>query len=259
MGYHLVMERAFDGLVELVRRLRRECPWDQSQTLESLKNCLIEEAHEVKEAVEAGDPSRLKDEFGDLLTLVLMNLEIASEEGLFDLEETASHACSKLEKRHPHVFGSKSLDTPQEVYSSWEVSKITDGGSILKSVPRSLPPLMLAHIVQKRAAGVGFDWEKVDDVFAKVEEELAELKSIDSDDSSARLEEFGDLLFSVINLARFLKVDPEQALRHTIEKFSRRFGEIEAEIVESGRRMDDVTLSEMDRLWEAAKKREKDV
>lgn len=254
------MGEALDQLISLVQRLRRDCPWDKIQTFDSLKNNLIEEAYEVKEAMEMGHFDRVKEELGDLLALILLNSEIANQNGLFDIEDIAKNTCTKLKKRHPHIFGSKEFKSAEEVHNSWEKTKLKDSGSILDNIPKSLPALMLANTVQKRAARVGFDWENLEDVFQKVEEELRELKEAKTAKSqNARVEELGDLLFSVVNLSRFLDVDSEKALRQTVEKFKRRFRSIEKELTRRGRKTNETTLSELDKLWNEAKEREKDV
>lgn len=189
-----------------------------------------------------------------------MYSEIARDNGLFDLEEVARKACTKLKDRHLHVFGSKSLRTAEEVHTLWQRSKVKEGGSILDNIPSSLPALMLAHIVQKRAERVGFDWDNFEDVFRKVEEELKELKEAKGTEAQdARVEELGDLLFSTINLSRFLGVDPEEALRRTVEKFRQRFRTIEKELTRKGKNLDEATLDEMDELWNEAKGKERNV
>jgi MazG family protein len=252
------MAETVDRLIQLIQELRKKCPWDRVQTLQSLKNSLVEEAHELKDAIEANECERVSEELGDLLALVLMSAEIAREKGLFSLRDVVGRTCEKMRVRHPHVFGSEKLESPEEVESCWEKSKLEETGSTLDGVPRSLPALLLADTIQKRAARVGFDWESLEDVFGKVEEELGELREVGTERSQdARLEEFGDLLFSVVNLSRFLKVDAEEALRHTVEKFTRRFGTVEAELKKRGKSPEETTLSEMDRLWNEAKSGEK--
>ena len=252
------MAETVDQLILLLQGLRKKCPWDRAQTLRSLKNNLVEEAHELKDAIETDDRERVLEELGDLLALILMSAQIAQEEGLFTLQDVVRRICKKMEVRHPHVFGSEKLGTPEAVETCWEKSKLEETGSILDTVPRSLPALLLAGTVQKRAAKVGFDWENVDEVFQKVEEELDEVKQVHTESSQeARLDEFGDLLFSVVNLSRFLKVDAEEALRHTVEKFTRRFRKIEGELTRRGKNLEETPLSEMDRLWNEAKDREK--
>lgn len=254
------MGEALDELILLIQRLRKECPWDRIQSFHSLKNDLIEEAYEVKEAIETDESHRVREELGDLLSLILMYSEIARDNGLFDLEEVARKACTKLKDRHLHVFGSKSLRTAEEVHTLWQRSKVKEGGSILDNIPSSLPALMLAHIVQKRAERVGFDWDNFEDVFRKVEEELKELKEAKGTEAQdARVEELGDLLFSTINLSRFLGVDPEEALRRTVEKFRQRFRTIEKELTRKGKNLDEATLDEMDELWNEAKGKERNV
>ena len=252
------MADALGRLVALIRKLRKECPWDRAQTFRSLRANIVEEAHEVKEAVETDEPDRVKEELSDLLSLIVMYSEIAGENGLFDLGDVARKACSKLEKRHTHVFGGKKVESADEVRIAWEKGKIKERSSILDGIPSSLPALMLAHMVQKRAERVGFDWDSSEDVFEKVEEELKELRAAKCGrPQEARAEELGDLLFSVINLSRFLGVDPEEALRGTVEKFRRRFRRIEEELTSRGKNLKEATLDEMDRLWDEAKNREK--
>jgi len=251
------MPDALRELIALVKKLRNECPWDRVQTLDSLKGSLIEEAYEVKDVLEKGEFDRLAEELGDLLILILMNAEIAGQTGLFDLETIAKKASAKLHRRHPHVFGRKELTSAEEVSASWQQSKLQESGSILNNVPRDLPSLMLAHTVQKRAEKVGFDWDNIEDVFRKVEEELQELRAAKGSKSlEARGEELGDLLFTIVNLARRLGIDPEQALRNTVEKFRRRFRTIERELAKKGRTPSEVPLSELDRLWDEAKEKE---
>lgn len=254
------MSEALDELIALIRKLRKECPWDRVQTLDTLKNSLIEEAYEVKDAIDRKDFDRLIEELGDLLVLILMHSEIAGETEYFDIDSVAKKACIKLRKRHPHIFDSKVLKNAEEVHSSWEESKLAEGNSILENIPKSLPALMLAYIVQNRAGSVGFDWNNLEDVYRKVEEELKELKEAKAEESpEARVEELGDLLFSIVNLSRFLEVDPEEALHRTVEKFRRRFRSIEKELTRQGRSLDEATLREMDKLWNEAKEREKHV
>jgi MazG family protein len=252
------MADALGELITLIRRLRKECPWDRAQTFRSLRANVVEEAHEVKEAVETDQPGRVTEELGDLLSLIVMYSEIAGERGLFDLDDVAKTACKKLKNRHTHVFGAKKAESADEVHIAWERAKVKERSSILDGIPSSLPALMLAHMVQKRAERVGFDWDSSEDVFNKVEEELKELRAAKrAHPQEARVEELGDLLFSVINLSRSLGVDPEEALRGTVEKFRRRFRSIEEELTSRGRNLNEATLNEMDELWNEAKKREK--
>jgi XTP/dITP diphosphohydrolase len=252
------MAETVDQLFQLVGELRKKCPWDRVQTLQSLKNSLVEETHELRDAIEADDCERIREELGDLLALILMTAEIAGEKRLFTLQDVVTRTSEKMKMRHPHVFGSEKLESPEEVEACWEKSKLKETGSILDSIPKSLPALLLADTIQRRAARVGFDWERLEDVFEKVEEELGELREVGTETcQDDRLDEFGDLLFSVVNLSRFLKVDAEEALRHTVEKFTRRFGTVEAELRKRGKSPEETTLGEMDRLWNEAKTGEK--
>ena len=243
------------GLVELTRRLRKECPWDREQTHRSLGAHLIEEAYEVVDAIDGGDPRRLRDELGDLLLQVLFHANIAAEEGAFDLSGVAETLSAKLIARHPHIFGGTSVTGPDQVKENWEKLKMKEGReSVLEGIPAHLPALLLAKRVQEKAASAGFDWERREDVWKKVLEETEELRrEVDAADDARIREEFGDLLFAMVNYARFLRVDPEESLRHATAKFRKRFAYIEAALKDRGKRPDDATLAEMDELWEESK------
>ena len=247
----------FDRLVEIMHRLRRECPWDRKQTRESLKPYLIEEAYEVLDAIESGDVEKLKEELGDLMLQVVFHAEIAREKGEFDIYQVIEFLCNKLIYRHPHVFGDLKVKDAEEVLKNWEKLKQKEKnhqGSVLDGVPKELPALIQAFRLQEKAAKVGFDWERTEDVKAKVEEEWEELKeAMETGDKERIEEELGDLLFAIANLARFLGVDPESALRKCNSRFKERFGFIERRLREEGKRPEDVSLEYMDRLWEEAK------
>jgi tetrapyrrole methylase family protein / MazG family protein len=246
-------------LQETARRLRAPegCPWDREQTHDSLKKYLIEECYEVIDAIESGDDEKIVEELGDLLYQVYAHSEIAAEENRFTLDDVAAGINAKLIRRHPHVFGEKENITSDEVITKWERIKKTEkkkGESILDGVPKSLPALLKAYRMQEKAARVGFDWEKIDDVESKLDEEIAEFKeAVRMEDTAAQLHEFGDILFTMVNLARFINVDPEGALLHTTEKFRRRFRHVEQRAAEAGRNLADMTLAEMDALWNEAK------
>ncbi len=250
-------------LVDLVAHLRGPdgCPWDREQTLIDLRAYLLEEAHEAAAAIDAGDPSELASELGDLLFEVAFVGRIAEEKGWFSLDESVDRVETKMIERHPHVFGDDRLDSAEEVHRSWEEQKARDpkrAGSLLSGVATSLPSLVAALRMTQKAAGVGFDWPDARAVLGKVEEELDELRrELDAEakpvDKEAAQEELGDLLFSVANLARHLGVDPEAALAGTNLKFRRRFEHVESAIGESGRTLDQSNLEEMERLWNEAK------
>ncbi len=255
----------FDRLVALMRRLRGPggCPWDAEQTHESLKRYLIEETYEVVEAIDKNDPELLKEELGDLLLQPIFHSAIAEERGEFAMADVIDAICDKLIRRHPHVFGDQVVKTADEQVERWEQIKKSEKGeerkSALAGVPPHMPALMKAQKLTEKAARVGFDWEHVDQVFAKVLEELHELEETMVDGDQARMEaELGDLLFAIVNLGRFLSLNPEQALGKTIGRFTRRFAFVEEAIHAAGRQMKDATLEEMDRLWEEAKRREQE-
>ena len=276
------MSQRFDELVNLMARLRAPdgCPWDRKQTHESLKPYLLEEAYEVLETIDKQDEGKLREELGDLLLQILFHAQIAAERKAFSVEDVIRLLADKLVRRHPHVFGPKGDGTltPDQVYSNWEQIKKSErqrtGGpeSALDGVPKTLPALLRAFQTQARASRVGFDWpqnsEGVHQVMGKVTEELGELTDAytarnnqDGDDereaAQRHLEdEMGDVLFSLVNLARFLKVNPEDALRRATDRFADRFHFVEAEAARTGRTLESMTLAEMDSLWEKAKARE---
>lgn len=254
-------DKDFQDLVELIRKLRDEdgCPWDKEQTHESLKPYLVEETYEVIDAIDSKDAVRLKEELGDLLFQVLFHSQIAREKKEFGITDVIRACLEKMTSRHPHVFGEERLKTAEEVIKIWHKLKVAEGkeGSVLGSLPRHLPALQKAQKVQKKASRVGFDWERAEDVISKIEEELEEVKAaMDQGRQETVEEEIGDLLFAVANLSRFLKINPEEALHKTIEKFVDRFKRVEAELVSRGKDIEHCTLEEMDMIWDAIKKRE---
>jgi XTP/dITP diphosphohydrolase len=249
---------AFENLVDVVRKLRVECPWDKEQTHESLRYALIEEAYEVVESIDDKNLEELRKELGDLLLHVVYHSTIAEDNGEFTLPSVIQNATDKLIRRHPHVFGNAVVSGPEEVKENWEKIKLSEGReSIVDGVPRELPALLRAFRVQDKASKVGFDWEKKEDVWKKVKEEVSELHAEATRGNHERTEdEFGDLLFAIVNYARFLHVNPEYALRRTIDKFIERFQFIETKLKEQGKDITKTSLEEMDRLWEEAKKSE---
>jgi len=257
-----MQKRTFDDLVGLMRRLRAPggCPWDREQTMRSLRPYVIEEAYEVIDAINAGDMTSLREELGDFLLQAVFLAEIAEDEGTFDIYDAIGAIHDKLVSRHPHVFGDVKAETPDEVLANWEKlkgeeRKEKDEG-ILSGVPKSLPALLKAMRLTEKAANVGFDWEKTDDVFEKLDEEIEELKdAIRSDDRAEIEHEIGDLLFTVCNIARRLLIQPEEALQATNQRFIHRFEFIEGELRKRDLTFEDSTLEEMDSLWNEAKKR----
>lgn len=261
-------ESAVARLKEIISVLRKECPWDKVQTHESLRSCMLEEAYEAVEAIDNSDYDNLEEELGDVALQVVFHSNLADEEGRFDLKSVINRECDKMIRRHPHIFleesSNNTIKSIDNVLEKWDNIKEWESISQsrterLKNVPRAFPALTRAAKVQKRAADVGFDWTDVSFAIDKVREETEELteayKSAEQDLSSVT-EELGDLLFSVVNTARFLKVDPEEALRLTTDKFIRRFAYVEEQSLDCGRRLEDMSLEEMDKLWDEAKELE---
>ncbi|MDK2820638.1 MAG: tetrapyrrole methylase family protein / MazG family protein [Clostridia bacterium] len=254
--------RTIGGLEGIMLRLRGEngCPWDRKQDHLSLKRYLIEETYEVIEAIDSGDMYKLCEELGDLLLQVVFHAQIAKENGEFDLADCIESICNKMKRRHPHVFGNTILKTANDVLERWDKikaqekeSKGENSPSVL-SVPRGLPALLKALKVQEQAARVGFDWPHYQGVISKVYEELKELEEVIKEKPQQRSIEFGDFLFSIVNVARWVGIEPEMALNTTIEKFIKRFNYIEKEVRKDGKNIDDLSLEEMNFLWEKAKK-----
>jgi len=249
----------FREFVELVATLRSPegCPWDREQTYQSLKRFVLEEAYEVLEAVDSEDPAKLADELGDLMLQVLMYSQFAREDGFFDIRDVMANTVDKLVRRHPHVFGGVAVEGSDEVLRNWDAIKRQEKPereSVLDGVPKELPALMKAMEVSKRVVRVGFEWPSLDDVFAKLDEEFAELKAELPEQDRGKLEgEIGDLLFTIVNVARWLKIDPEEALRRMVERFGRRFREVERLAAEAGRPLDQMDIHALDQLWDQAK------
>lgn len=253
--------KAFDRLLIVMDELRENCPWDKKQTLESLRHLTIEETYELSDAILEGDLQEVKKELGDLMLHNAFYARIASEMKIFDMADVLNAICEKLIERHPHVYGDVVADDEQTVKSNWEKIKLKTGNkSVLAGVPKSLPALVKAIRIQDKARGVGFDWEKKEQVWQKVEEEMSEFKqefNVESNESINKekaMAEFGDLLFSLVNYARFIDIDPEEALERTNKKFIKRFQYLETESAKDGKKMGEMTLAEMDEYWERAKK-----
>lgn len=249
---------AFSRLVEVMARLRAPggCPWDREQTHKSLARFTLEEAYETVDAIDSGDLTHLREELGDLLLQIIFQSQIAADAGEFTINDVILGITDKLVRRHPHVFGGKEgIETPEEVEVSWEEIKIAEKGrpgSILERIPKSFPALIYAYELQTQAAKVGFDWAEVEHALEKLPEEGRELELAIAAGRGVETE-IGDILFTVVNVSRKLGIDPEVALRHSSEKFARRFRHIEKRAAESGRRLEDMTLDEMDALWDEAK------
>lgn len=248
--------QAFDRLLTLMDELRAQCPWDKKQTLQSLRHLTIEETYELGDAILENDLNEVKKELGDLLLHIVFYAKIGSETNDFDMADVANDICEKLISRHPHIYGDVMVANEEEVKQNWEKLKLKEGKkSVLEGVPKSLPALVKANRIQDKVAGVGFDWEEPEQVFEKLKEELEELQYEVAQGNQEKMEqEFGDVLFSMINYARFLKVDPENALERTNKKFIKRFQYLESKAGETGKSLKDMTLAEMDVFWEEAKK-----
>lgn len=251
---------AFDRLLTIMDELRENCPWDKKQTLESLRHLTIEETYELSDAILDGDLPEIKKEIGDLMLHLVFYARIASESRAFDVADVLNSICDKLIARHPHVYGDVIADDEETVKANWEKLKLKHGNtSVLEGVPKALPAMVKAIRIQDKARGVGFDWEKKEQVWEKVEEEMLEFKrefnaahpaSINKDRAMA---EFGDVLFSLVNYARFIDIDPEEALERTNKKFIKRFQYLERESAKDGKKLGEMTLAEMDKYWNRAK------
>jgi tetrapyrrole methylase family protein / MazG family protein len=255
--------KGFVDLVAIMARLRGEdgCPWDRRQTKEDLKPFLIEETYEILEALDRGDDQGLQEELGDLLFHIIFMARIAEEEGAFDIDDVTHGVAEKMVRRHPHIFGSSKVSGAPEVEANWARLKAAEKprGSLMEGLPQHLPALMRAYRLTQRASQVGFDWEHKDQVWAKLEEELKEFQQALKEEKKEQMrEELGDILFTLVNLARFIGVDPEDALRRVTNKFAERFTYIEQRLREQGKAPHEVSLAEMDALWEESKSKKRD-
>lgn len=247
---------AFERLLTIMDELRAKCPWDSVQTLESLRYLTIEETYELSDAIMEQDLDGIKKELGDLMLHLVFYAKIASEKGAFDIGDVLNGICEKLIHRHPHIYGDVQVQDAEEVKSNWEKIKLSEGRrSVLGGVPHSLPALVKAFRIQEKARGVGFDWRDPEEVWIKVKEEMTELrKEVEGNGSNGRkMDEFGDLLFALVNYSRFIDINPEDALEHTNRKFIRRFQHIEDQAWASGRSIQDMDLDKMEEYWNQAK------
>jgi XTP/dITP diphosphohydrolase len=246
---------AFERLLNIMDELREKCPWDKKQTMQSLRHLTIEETYELTEAILENDIEEVKNELGDVMLHLVFYAKIASETNSFDITDVLNSICDKLIHRHPHIYGDVEVADEDEVKANWEKLKLKEGKtSVLEGVPKALPALVKAIRIQDKARGIGFDWDNKDQVWEKVEEEIDELK-IEIDNKSDKIEdEFGDVLFSLINYGRFLNLNPEDALEKTNKKFIKRFQYMETETKKEGKILSDMSLTEMDVYWNKAKK-----
>lgn len=248
--------QAFERLLDIMDELREKCPWDKKQTLQSLRHLTIEETYELGDAILDNNLPEIKKELGDLLLHIVFYAKIGSETNDFDISDVANSVCDKLIERHPHIYGDVKVENEEDVKRNWEKIKLKEGKkSVLEGVPRSLPALVKASRIQDKASGVGFDWDSKEGVFDKIKEEISELHyEIEHKNKENIEKEFGDVFFSLINYARFLKVNPENALEKTNKKFIKRFQYLENKAEEQGKSLKEMTLAEMENFWQEAKK-----
>lgn len=251
---------AFDRLLTVMDELRENCPWDKKQTIETLRHLTVEETYELSDAILDGDLNEVKKELGDLMLHLVFYSRIASEEKAFDVADVLHSICDKLIERHPHIYSDVVAEDEETVKANWEKIKLKTGNkSVLEGVPKSLPAMVKAMRIQDKARGVGFDWDKKEQVWEKVEEEMQEFKEEFNVSSSEKIDkvrataEFGDLLFSLVNYSRFLNIDAEEALERTNKKFIKRFQYLETESAKDGKKLGEMTLAEMDAYWNRAK------
>ncbi|MDO5970431.1 nucleoside triphosphate pyrophosphohydrolase [Flavivirga aquimarina] len=248
--------RAFDRLLTIMDELREQCPWDKKQTMETLRHLTIEETYELGDAILDNDLEEIKKELGDVLLHIVFYSKIGSETNDFDIADVCNSICEKLINRHPHIYGDVNVENEEDVKRNWENLKLKEGKkSVLEGVPRSLPALVKANRIQEKVAGVGFDWEKPEQVWEKLQEELQEFQhEIKVGNQDAMESEFGDVMFSMVNYARFLNINPENALERTNKKFSKRFQYLEEKAKAINKPLKDMSLAEMDVFWEEAKR-----
>jgi len=258
MGSRTAKLIAFGRLLDIMDELREKCPWDRKQTFETLRHLTIEETYELGDAILEHDLEEIKKELGDLLLHIVFYSKIGSEKKAFDIADVANEIVEKLIHRHPHIYGKTDVGDVQQVVRNWEEIKLKEGKkSVLEGVPKSLPAMVKAYRIQEKVSGVGFDWDKKEAVFENIKEELDELRTeIDVGDSNKIELELGDVIFSLVNYARFLKVNPENALERTNKKFIKRFEYVEKNTKESQRKVSDLSIEEMEVLWQEAKKKD---
>jgi XTP/dITP diphosphohydrolase len=256
MGSRTAQLQAFERLLDIMDELREKCPWDRKQTFETLRHLTIEETYELGDAILDNDFEEIKNELGDLLLHIVFYSKIGSEKKAFDIADVANQISDKLIHRHPHIYGETDVEDADQVVKNWEDIKLKEGKkSVLEGVPKSLPALVKAYRIQDKVSGVGFDWDQKEAVLEKVKEELDELRTeIDAGDSKKMEAELGDVMFSLVNYARFLKVNPENALERTNKKFIKRFNYIEEKANKSQRKVSELSIEEMEILWQEAKK-----
>lgn len=256
MNSREIQLQAFGRLLDIMDDLRAKCPWDRKQTMQTLRHLTIEETYELGDAILDNDLQEIKKELGDVLLHIVFYSKIGSETNTFDIADVCNEICEKLIHRHPHIYGDVVVEDEEEVKRNWEKLKLKEGKkSVLEGVPKSLPALVKASRIQDKVKGVGFDWEEPEQVWEKVQEELQEFRDeIEAGDQEKMEAEFGDVLFSMINYARFLKINPEDALERTNKKFIKRFQYLESKAEELGKSLSDMSLAEMDVFWNEAKK-----
>jgi MazG family protein len=252
--------KAFDRLLTVMDELRENCPWDKKQTIESLRHLTVEEVYELSDSILEGNLKEVKKELGDVMLHLVFYSRIAAEQKVFDIADVLNSICDKLIERHPHVYGDVVANDEETVKANWEKIKLKSGNkSVLEGVPKSLPALVKAIRIQDKARGIGFDWERKEQVWEKVEEEMEEFKKEFNAEANKPINhelamaEFGDLMFSLVNYARFINIDPEEALERTNKKFIKRFQYLETESAKDGKKMGEMTLAEMDEYWNRAK------
>jgi XTP/dITP diphosphohydrolase len=252
---------AFERILKIMDELREQCPWDRKQTMETLRLLTVEETYELSDAILQADMISVKEELGDLLLHIVFYAKIGEEQGAFDIAEVINVLCDKLIARHPHIYSDTKVNDEEEVKQNWEKLKMKEGRkSVLGGVPTSLPALIKAYRIQDKAAQVKFEWDKIEDVWLKVEEEMEELKvevnktKVQNEPNNKVEEEFGDMMFALVNYARYLKIDPEAALERTNLKFMRRFKFIEEKALQNNQSLSDMTLQQMDEIWNEAKR-----
>ena len=248
-------DHKIEKLIKIMDELREKCPWDKKQTIQSLRHLTIEEVYELSESIQNQNYDEIKKELGDLLLHIVFYSKIASENNKFSFDDVIEDICKKLVDRHPHIYGDMSLSSEADVKSNWEKIKLKEGRkSILSGVPKSLPTLIKSYRIQEKVSGVGFDWKLKKDVISKIKEEINELEVEVKNDTSNIEDEFGDLLFSLINYSRFLKINPDDALNKTNEKFIKRFKKMENIIQNDAKKIDNLDLNELNHYWLIAKK-----